>query len=405
MSAKQKAFLQHQSNGINNNHPEVEQKQHVYAKHPMDCSVPEDGPPPATYSIPSPVIEKHLETQDSSPIEENPTDEASDSVFTEDSIDESNEAKEAVKVDSTDIMNMDIIFEDAPIPLEANTNEPVVNAGGSGGFSSMTDNTIYIIEPANNNEVITLESSSTLNAMGKEAEQPTPTVASNPEPIVVQEPANDVETTNIIDCQAINDDEPSQISLPAVKPEIPVVDVKTGTIAPKSEAKPSTSEAPVSKPPLRRKKPLPILVGRNSKVQRTETAAAIQPITSATPPTTSSTAIEPKSTLSTITSQKPDPEPIIVTPASTNKSAETAEKHDNKTDQVPEADAEMTETSESDNPADLMDSLVVVESQDPHNPDRIIHEVYVMCPLTKQLSDQPLDLPDEVIQRIRSTMQ
>lgn len=62
--------------------------------------------------------------------------------------------------------------------------------------------------------------------------------------------------------------------------------------------------------------------------------------------------------------------------------------------------------NESDEPeaSDFMDSLVVVESQDPNDPGKTIHEVYVMCPETKQMSDQPLDLPDEVIQRIRLSM-
>lgn len=52
----------------------------------------------------------------------------------------------------------------------------------------------------------------------------------------------------------------------------------------------------------------------------------------------------------------------------------------------------------------VMDSLVVVESQDPNDPNRTIHEVYVVDPDTNEMSDKPLDLPDDVIQRIRLSM-
>lgn len=52
----------------------------------------------------------------------------------------------------------------------------------------------------------------------------------------------------------------------------------------------------------------------------------------------------------------------------------------------------------------FMDSLVVVESQDPNDPNRTIHEVYVMDPETNLMSEKPLELPEEVIQRIRLSM-
>lgn len=49
----------------------------------------------------------------------------------------------------------------------------------------------------------------------------------------------------------------------------------------------------------------------------------------------------------------------------------------------------------------FMDSLVVVESQDPNDANRTIHEVYIVDPDTNEMSEKPLDLPDHVIQRIR----
>lgn len=49
----------------------------------------------------------------------------------------------------------------------------------------------------------------------------------------------------------------------------------------------------------------------------------------------------------------------------------------------------------------FLDSLVVVESQDPNEPNHTIHEVFVVDPDTNEMSEKPLDLPDHVIQRIR----
>ncbi|XP_031620077.1 uncharacterized protein LOC116338763 [Contarinia nasturtii] len=69
-----------------------------------------------------------------------------------------------------------------------------------------------------------------------------------------------------------------------------------------------------------------------------------------------------------------------------------------------------TETdTENDNDADnqernVMDSLVVVESQDPNDPSRTIHEVYVIDPETNEISDKPLDLEPHVIDSIRLSL-
>lgn len=52
--------------------------------------------------------------------------------------------------------------------------------------------------------------------------------------------------------------------------------------------------------------------------------------------------------------------------------------------------------------ASLADSLVVVARQDADG--NIVHEVFLMSPTTNCLSDEPLDLPAEVIERIRSSL-
>lgn len=63
-----------------------------------------------------------------------------------------------------------------------------------------------------------------------------------------------------------------------------------------------------------------------------------------------------------------------------------------------------SENDESSQKTNFMDSLVVVESQDPNDSNKTIHEVYVMCPETRKMSDKPLDLPDDVIQQIRMSL-
>lgn len=70
---------------------------------------------------------------------------------------------------------------------------------------------------------------------------------------------------------------------------------------------------------------------------------------------------------------------------------------------IADNDNQTNDNDNDDNNQDrsFMDSLVVVESQDPNDPNRTIHEVYVVDPDTNEMSEKPLDLPDHVIQRIR----
>lgn len=52
--------------------------------------------------------------------------------------------------------------------------------------------------------------------------------------------------------------------------------------------------------------------------------------------------------------------------------------------------------------ASLANSLVVVARRD--SDGKIVHEVFLMSPTTGCLSDEPLDLPAEVIERIKSSL-
>lgn len=61
-------------------------------------------------------------------------------------------------------------------------------------------------------------------------------------------------------------------------------------------------------------------------------------------------------------------------------------------------------SNDSNEQSDSMNSLVVVESQDPNDPSRTTYAVHIRDPVTNEVSEQPLDLPDEVIQRIRQSM-
>lgn len=62
------------------------------------------------------------------------------------------------------------------------------------------------------------------------------------------------------------------------------------------------------------------------------------------------------------------------------------------------------EDDNDDQEPSFLDQLVVVESQDPNDPNRTIHEVYVVDPETNEMSEKPLDLADHVIQRIRTAL-
>lgn len=51
-----------------------------------------------------------------------------------------------------------------------------------------------------------------------------------------------------------------------------------------------------------------------------------------------------------------------------------------------------------------LSSLVVVAREDPLDSNNVIHEVFLMSPDTGIMSDEPLDLPPEIIDRIKTSL-
>lgn len=420
LSSKHKSYVERQqqqqqnnNNHINNNnHDEPMIKQHVYAKHPMGFSIPEDGPPPVTYSIPTPVAERHESIPEPLSAITVPAQPLQIDGFM-------NNGNMTVKMDTADIMSMDIIFEDAPI-------EEDTSISGNGGVNNVTtaeefipdaNSTIFIIsEP---NAASTLSVVQIENAVAGDS-------------VVVHENENG---GHVGDVEPVVENGECEIKKAPVEPEL----VKA------EETKPVEVKAPVAAPsaaPMpRKRRPPPVLVGRNTKNQRklpppvTIPAIAVQksgtkevhlsafappePIHSIDMSPIMPAPVVPPSPSVTPTQTSP-PTQQIVTEQPVSKSTPSIEatisepvrieekapspSPPNDQPEVAQHDAEASE-AEAAGESNLMDSLVVVESQDPQNPDRIIHEVYVMCPETQQLSEQPLDLPDEVIQRIRLSMQ
>lgn len=69
---------------------------------------------------------------------------------------------------------------------------------------------------------------------------------------------------------------------------------------------------------------------------------------------------------------------------------------------VDNVEDETDDDEDDDDLAGLVDSLVVVARQDADG--NVVHEVFLMSPTTGQLCDEPLDLPADVIERIKSSL-
>lgn len=130
----------------------------------------------------------------------------------------------------------------------------------------------------------------------------------------------------------------------------------------------------------RKKKPYPILIGRNKRAKNEN-------------------ALETKSRKN----EQPKTEDEMESKPYTN---ETKLDGNNRYElnEVETHENEIIQAGEMSDLTSFMDSLVVVESQDPHDSTQTVYEVYFVCPETKKMSDQPLDLPAEVIERIRLSM-
>lgn len=157
--------------------------------------------------------------------------------------------------------------------------------------------------------------------------------------------------------------------------------------APEKLSDAKDSVASISK---RKRKPLPALIGRSKKSTKGKSQ----------PPVNTDTVAENE--------MKPSIECEKIADTVIAEPSTSTRYHEQETHSVHEdEDADDTDEKNDSNDSDannFMNSLVVVESQDPNDPQKTIHEVYVVCPETKKMSDQPLDLPDAVIQRIRLSM-
>ncbi|XP_065078661.1 uncharacterized protein Bdp1 [Ochlerotatus camptorhynchus] len=113
----------------------------------------------------------------------------------------------------------------------------------------------------------------------------------------------------------------------------------------------------------------------------------------------SPTPLEPKS-------EKEPIEPLLEDSNGVQES-ETSEDLQPSTEASEEAGDEPDEEPRGLGPLEDIDinSLVLVESQDTTNPGKTIYEIYVIDPETGKLSEKPLDVPEDVIENIRSILE
>lgn len=322
----------------------------------------------------------------------------------------------AVPINSTsDIMSMDIIFDDMPIEkhrtIETSIETiPHTNCASNENRSSriielnnLTYEIITFDEP-NPAQVENANGSNSINSIRVYSERS----SRSSESIMVQT-GNSSENLIIIPDNSPSDvyfsDNNTQMKAPAAtnisegakpqKANIKQEQKIDGQTTVKHEVVSVAEKKPL--PSLKRKnKLLPILVDRNKRPHRMNEPTKERPIkiseeTSLIQNDNVTTNAKPTGTIAAETKQIIKNE--VLHPVVNNRIPNDVE--------VVSANTSDSISSGSDN---LMDSLVVVESQDPTEPSKTIHEVYVMCPKTKQLSEQPLDLPDEVIQKIRMSM-
>lgn len=149
-----------------------------------------------------------------------------------------------------------------------------------------------------------------------------------------------------------------------------------------------------SKAVKRKRKPLPALIGRNKKSKTENPQSQSHPVDVVVP--------SPSETVLPIIHAENS---IEIKPNEPTTSTYQSEDHVvQSVIDAPPAEQEIANDENEANEDNSMDSLVVVESQDPKDSTKTIYEVYVVCPETKKMSDQPLDLPEDVIQRIRLSM-
>ncbi|XP_055595438.1 transcription factor TFIIIB component B'' homolog [Uranotaenia lowii] len=112
---------------------------------------------------------------------------------------------------------------------------------------------------------------------------------------------------------------------------------------------------------------------------------------------------------------KPEPysyenqQQVVCNPEEPQQHIETKGEILKKEETEPEEQVPEETVTESSDLAALenidLNSLVLVESQDTNDPSRTIYEIYVTDPETGKLSEKPLDVPEDVIDNIRSILE
>lgn len=322
---------------------------------------------------------------------------------------EINDQREEQKTYSDDIMNMDIIFEDMPLEVQQTIDPVDVHNLPSISDAPIDENPIVLdstkTNPIDCNDFV-LSGNDIMIIRSQDNEintnLPTTAIVSPDDSWAVQSEINEARTqpmtvekienvpqTEVISKELVsnipilqnNEKQEKQTQLnPVAETNVKSEDDKSSVIVINSQPTvekvndEKLSIAPKLPEPIKhRRRPAPILVDRNRKS----------------------------------TSKKNDPnvtKPIA--PPKIEEQTETVETDNTQpaNSNVPECPIQENETNDTktdENYDNFLYSLVIVESQDENDKNKTVCKVYYVCPETKKMSNQPLDLPEDVIQRIR----
>lgn len=305
-----------------------------------------------------------------------------------------------LKSDSADIMNMDIIFEN--VPIEEDTSVNMERSLNNDGGTAMTPPAAVVsndatVEKLNINgiqyEIITLDeqqqqsTSDRTNVINLENEPVNDQFVYNSNDMVIVEPstmdiAAEVETSDGLESwntyPTDGDGEkcvepPSDSEQKSIKNE----EEEMATI--------KTEQIPINPDLSKRKRKPKIIPLLNKRPRRSKLI--------------DTTKTDQKSEIII-----DEPSSVVSQTAIDNENATEENVLPKKEEEEAEEEEKCNDATATDNDGSFMNSLVVVESQDPNDLNKTLYEVFVVDPITKQMSERPLDLPDDVIQRIRMSM-
>lgn len=333
------------------------------------------------------------------------------------------------KSNADDIMNMDIIFDNVPIEedptigsnvtiihettapdlTEDNIHYEIVQLDGVDGTTSVVQHQLpqgdySQLEESSNDGILVIDETEQTPIEYSEIvidsnevvimSSPPPSDSTQNDVVISSDQTDGIENTwseTIVDPTP---EEPEPIKSKQKCNRRPkATELKSESTTAQQEILPEKSnhgkESAASSNSLKRKrKPLPALIGRNKK---SKPENSLPPAKSDIEVDNEVLPLNESETVADIVTNEP------------STSCGEKESHSAVKEDATDDAAVMSDSNESD-ANNFMDSLVVVESQDPNDPNKTIHEVYVISPETKKMSEQPLDLPDEVIQRIRLSM-